>query len=253
MIKDSLYFVYDEVNSMDFGIMNVSISEGLYEEPFLATRTIKEFKVRGNDRPYFSEIQRDPLSFSLSFYFENGWDDELISQVKQWLNQDYYKPLIFSEQPDKVYYALIIDSPSVTHNGLKQGYVTLNVRCDSPYSYSPELMTPLYTFSDSEVNNLTINNSGDCTIYPQIYITKIGDGDLTIDNYNGGNTFKFTNLADQEKLYIHCEKEYIETSIPDFYRYDSFNGNYMILQYGKNPLKITGKCSIQFQYQFKFL
>jgi phage-related protein len=233
--------------------MNVSISQDIYEEPFIASRTIKEFTVRGNDRPYFSEIQRSPLSFSLSFYFENGWDDDLISQVRQWLNTDYYKPLVFSEQPDKVYYALIIDSPSLVHNGLKQGYVTLNFRCDSPYSYSPELMTPLYTFSDSDVNNLTINNSGDCTIYPKIYITKIGDGDLSIDNFNGGNSFKFTNLVDQEELYIHCEKEYIETSVPDFYRYDDFNGNYMILQYGKNPLRITGKCKIQFQYQFKFL
>jgi phage-related protein len=239
---------------MDYDIMNISIdTNSLYSEPFLANRTIKEFKVRGNDRPYFSEIQRDPLTFSLSFYFQETFDDELISQVKQWLNQDYYKPLIFSDYPDHIFYALVIDSPSIVHNGLKQGYVTLNIRCDSPYSYSPEIMTPYYNFVENDINNLTLENAGDVPILPQIFITKIGDGDLTIDNYNGGNTMKFTGLVDQEELYIHCEKEYIETSIPNFYRYDSFNDYYMNLLYGKNQLKITGKCKIKFQYQYKFL
>lgn len=252
MIKESLYFQYNEINSMDFGIMNVSIENNLYSEPFIAQRTIKEFKVRGNDKPYFSEIQRDPLSFSLTFAFEDIWDDELISQVKQWLNQDYYKPLIFSELPDRIFYALVIDSPTLLHNGLKQGYVTLNIRCDSPYSYSPMILKER-NFSNYDINTLEIENAGDISIYPQIYITKVGDGDLTIDNYNGANTFEFTNLVDQEELYIHCSKEYIETSIPNFYRYDSFNGNYMVLAYGKNKLKITGKCLIKFQYQYMFL
>jgi predicted phage tail component-like protein len=255
MIRESEYFWYDGVNSMEeFGIMNVSVdSTNLYSEPFLAPRTIKEFKVRGNDKPYFSEIQRDPLSFSLTFYFQDTWNDELISQVKQWLNQDYYKPLIFSELPDQIFYALVIDSPTLVHNGLKQGYVTLNIRCDSPYSYSPRIMTPDYNFTFSDENETTIINSGDLPIYPEIYIVKVGDGDLVIDNFNGGGSMKFTNLVDKEEIYINCEREYIETSIPNFYRYDSFNDYYMKFLYGKNYLKVSGKCYIRFQYQFKFL
>jgi len=254
MIRESVYFQYDGINSMDFGIMNVSIGQGLYSEPFLADRSIVEFKVRGNDKPYFSEIQRSPLSFSLTFAFQDTWDDALISQVKQWLNVNYYKPLIFSEDPQKVYYAIPTDSLSITHNGLKQGYVTLNMRCDSPYAYSHEIMTHWYDFSTSSTNNLVLENSGDCSILPQIYIQKIGNGDLKINNFTDGNSsMQINGLLDGEELYIHCEKEFIETSIPNFYRYDSFNDTYMKLNYGQNNIQIVGKCKIKFQYQYKFL
>lgn len=254
MIRESLYFKYNGINSMDFGIMNVSISPGMYSEPFMANRTIREFTVRGNERPYFSEVVREPLSFSLTFLFENTWDDNLISQVKQWLNVDYYKPLIFSEDPQKIYYAIPVDSLDITHNGLKQGYVTLNIRCDSPYSYSHEIMTHWYDFSSSSTNNLMLENSGDCSISPQIYIQKVGDGDLKINNFTDGNSsMEITNLSDGEELHIHCEKEFIETSIPNTYRYDDFNDTYMKLNYGQNQIQVVGKCKIKFQYQYKFL
>ena len=254
MIKESLYFTFDGINSMDeFGIMNVSVdSSGLYTETFMANRNIKEIKVRGNDRPYFSEIERDPITIPMTFYFQDSWDDNKIAQVKQWLNVDYYKPLIFSEQPSKIYYAMPSDSLNIIHNGLKQGYVTLNMRCDSPYSYSPEINSNWFDVSDN--NTFSIDNNGDCKIYPQINIVKIGNGNLTIENLNNGNaTMKFTNLLDQEELYINCEKEYIETSIPNFYRYDSFNDTYMQLVYGQNNIRVTGDCRIQFIYEYKFL
>ena len=44
MIKDSLYFVYDNINSRDMGLINInySITGGLVEEPFLAKREVLE-------------------------------------------------------------------------------------------------------------------------------------------------------------------------------------------------------------------
>jgi phage-related protein len=253
MIKESLYFTYDGINSMDFGIMNVSIDNNPFSEPFLANRVIKEFIVKGKKNPYHSYIQTDPLSFTLNFVLSNGFDDSLLSQIKQWFYVDYYKPLTFSESPDKVYYAMPVDAPVITHNGLGEGYVTVNFRCDSPFSYSPDIMTQWYDFSLSNQNNLKIENLGDVEIYPQIYISKVGAGDLQINNLNGSYSMQFTNLLDQEELYINCEKFYIETSIPNFYRYDSFNDNYMKLVYGQNQIQVIGTCKIKFQYEFKFL
>ncbi|MDP4268366.1 MAG: phage tail family protein [Bacteroidota bacterium] len=251
MIKESLYFQYDGVNSSDFNIVNVTVDGNMYNEPFLANRTIKEFTVIGRDKPYFSRVVRDPLSFSINFAFEDIWDDELISNIKQWLNVNYYKPLRFSEDEDKIYYAMCVDSPSITHNGLKEGYVTLNFRCDSPYAYSPEIMTNWYDTSIQ--NNLTLDNLGDVEIYPQLYITKVGDGDLAINNTSSGSSMQFTNLLDQEELYITCEKTYIETSIPNFYRYDSFNEDWLKLVYGQNNIQIIGNCKVKFQYEYKYL
>lgn len=253
MIKESLYFTYNGIKSTDYGIMNVAIDNNPYSEPFLANRTIKEFIVKGKKNPYHSYVQVDPLSFSLTFAFSDTWDDSTISQVKQWLYVDYYKPLIFSESPERVYYAMPVDSPTLVHNGLKEGYITLNFRCDSPFAFSPEIMTNWYDFSLSSANNLIIENSGDITINPQIYITKVGAGDLQINNMNGSYSMQFTNLLDQEELYINCDKTYIETSIPNFYRYDSFNDNYLKLVCGQNNIQVIGTCKIKFQYEFKFL
>lgn len=253
MIKESLYFMYDGISSMDFNITNVSVDNNLYTDPFLSNRTIKEIVVNRIDKPYYSHIQRDPISFTINFGFPDGWDDDTMIKIRKWLNTDYYKPLIFSEDPQKIYYAMCINAPSVTHNGLKQGYVTLDFRCDSPYAYSPLMATKEYDCTQSDTTNFILENYGDIDIYPQIYLTKIGDGNLTINNINGNTSMQFTGLLDQEQLYIRCEKKYIETSIPNVFRYDSLNDNYMKLVYGQNNIEVSGDCKIKFVYEFKFL
>jgi predicted phage tail component-like protein len=255
MIYESLYFSFAGRRSTDFGIMNVSVSSGLYEEPFLSRRNIKETYVRGRYKPYFIEVEREPKTFQLSFVFEETWNDQLIREVARWLNVDYYEPLSFSENMDIVYYAMPVDDIPLIHNGLKQGYLTLTMRCDSPFAYSHDQVTPWYDFSSNQGKGIIeILNYGDAEIYPEIFIQKVENGDITITNLSKANSdFVLTGLLDQEELYIHCENEIIETNLPNIWRYDSFNDNYLSLVYGTNILEVTGKCKIKFRYRFKFL
>lgn len=52
MIKESIYFEFDGEKSDDYNIMNVvADSGGLFEEPFSASRSIRETKVKNNDTP----------------------------------------------------------------------------------------------------------------------------------------------------------------------------------------------------------
>jgi predicted phage tail component-like protein len=271
MIRESVYFTFAGIPSSDFGIMNVSISSGLYEESFLANRSIKEFTIRGNDKPYFQEVKKDPKSIQVSFAFEDKWDDELINKVARWLDVDFYQPLVFSEEQERVYYVMPVDSATLIHNGLKQGYITLTLRCDSPYSYSRDIVTPWYNCVDT-VNGVFITpyqfvedgtlsgthinsyNKGDKKIQPTIWIQKVGNGDLSIFNTSNRNEeFKFTNILDGEELFIDGENEIIETNLPNIWRYDYFNDNYLNLYYGKNVLQIKGNCKIKFQYRYKFI
>lgn len=252
MIRESLYFMFDNRRSIDFNITNVSISNGLYDEPLMARKSIVEEKIRGNDKPYFVETEKEPLSFQLRFVFSDSYNDSLISEIVQWLDVDYYKPLSFSENMDRIYYAMPIDDITLIHNGLKQGYVTLNIRCDSPYSYSPEISTPYYDVSNGD-KIIEINNLGNKHLKPEIFITKIGNGDLKITNLSRANSeFIFVNLVDSENIYIHCHNEIIESNFVNVYRYDSFNENYLSLPFGLNKLKIEGSCMIKFRYQYKF-
>jgi predicted phage tail component-like protein len=254
MIRESLYFTFAGRKSSDLGIINVAISTGSYEEPFMASRSIKEYTIRGQEKPLFQEITRESKSLQVSFYFENGWNDDLIREVARWLDVEFYHPLTFSEDEEKVYYVLPVDSSSIIHNGLKQGYITLTFRCDSPYSYSHDKVTPWYDLSNANSSTIEIRNMGDKSIIPEIYILKTTSGDLSIRNLsNKGEVSSFTSLVAEEELYVNGENQIIESNLPNTWRYDNFNDTYLTLNYGKNILQIDGKCKLKFKYKYKFI
>ena len=86
LISESLYFEYDGEDSSNFGIMNVHVSTGLFNEPFLSGRSITEHSIRGRKKPYFQEVNRSPKTLNLTFYLSEGWDDYQINAVSRWLN-----------------------------------------------------------------------------------------------------------------------------------------------------------------------
>ncbi|MFB0831567.1 hypothetical protein ACEU2D_18430 [Brevibacillus laterosporus] len=103
-------------------------------------------------------------------------------------------------------------------------------------------VTPTYLFL----------NNGDIRCKPEIWIEKIGDGDFSIINKSNGNLeFSFKDIKDREKLYIDCEREYIETDIHNVYRYDNFNNQYLELIRGRNILEFKGSFKVRFRYEFK--
>jgi hypothetical protein len=98
------------------------------------------------------------------------------------------------------------------------------------------------------------DNKGDINLRPEIWITKIGNGDLSIINTTKGNEeFKFTGLLDQETVYVNGDREQIETSLAATYRYENFNDNYLELLPGVNVLRVIGNANIKFRHQFKLL
>ncbi len=253
MIRESEYFEFAGRRSTEFGIRNVAISDGLYQESFMANREINEVQIRGRKKRYFFDITEDPLSFQVAFYFDYGWNDELINKVSKWLKQDYYQPLSFNNNWDKVYRVMFVDSSDLIHNGLKNGYITLNVRCDSPYVYSKEKVTKWYDCTYSPTT-FEIMNLGHEDIYPFIYIEKIGDGDISISNLSRANsTMQLTSLEDGEKLLINGENQIIETNIPNTFRYDNSNDFYLPFYVGNNLIEVNGSCKLKFRYTYKFI
>jgi phage-related protein len=255
LIRESLYFSFANRKSTDFNIMNISVSDSasLYEESVIANKTINEIYVRGNPKPYFIDTKKDPYSFQLRFAFDDTADDELIDEVIRWLNVDFYQPLFFSEDINKVFYAMPVNDVSFIHNGLKQGYLNLTMRCDSPFSYGNDILTNWYDYSSDNTDLIEITNLGHFSIYPEIWIQKVGNGNLSINNLTNSNQeFKFSNLQDGEQLYIDCENEYIETSLTNTFRYDDFNDGYLEIVYGKNRLIVTGNAKLRFRYRYTY-
>lgn len=251
--------MYNGISSEEMGLYNVSTDNGMYKEVFLADKKIVEEKVMGNNKPYFMGIEREPLSFSLTFAFMHPFDSEKKREVARWLNQDYYRELYFLDNPNRRWLCMPISDSNIVHNGLGAGYLEMEFRCDSPYTHSEEYLTEELDFSVSNPSNgagmtYEFKNLGDMPLKPEMWIKKIGVGDVIIENKADGTIFKFTGLANGEYVYIDNEREEIMsdyTELTGVYRYDNFNNNYLEMEYGRNILNIKGECKIQFRFRYK--
>lgn len=249
---ESVDITFDGVHSSQLDLTQVYVDSGLFEEKFVASRTINEVTIRGNDIPYLQGVSRTPLEFPVKLYFEEGYTSETIRNVARWLIRDDYLPLTFDSNPERIFYAMFIGDSNLIHNGCEQGYIVLNVRCNSPYSYS--------NFKDSDdfhidgEQMIEIMNDGDLPIKPEINIYKIGRGSLWINNFSRRDEpFEFDILEDEETIYVDNEEEFIKTDISNTDRYDNFNDNFLTLERGVNRLLIKGSCIIRIRYQFVFL
>lgn len=141
MIRESEHFHFAGRKSTEFGIRNVSIDEGLHSETIVANKEINEVSIPGRDKPYFINITEEPKTIQLKFAFEERWNERLIHEVTMWLNVNTYQPLFFNEDIDRVFYVLPVEGIEKVHNGLKEGYLILNMRCNSSKSYSHRQIT----------------------------------------------------------------------------------------------------------------
>jgi phage-related protein len=256
--SESLGFSYGEygnfLHSSAHGIINVKTNSGLFEEQFLPTRSIVEEKTFGRKEPYFFGFEYSPIEIPLTLFFEDGWDEYKIKSLVSWICRDTYQPLIFDEDDDRIFYCMYVGDPKIIHNGVKQGMVTITMRCNSPFAYS-RVYQHEYSYTNNTLGTeMTFYNYGNIPFYPTFIIEKIGNGDISIVNTsNEGYEMKFTGLLDKEVVTIDGGNEDITTSIPNTYRYNNHNGVFLEMTYGQNHLMIYGDANLLIKYQCKLL
>lgn len=158
-MKEGVHFVYDNIRSIDMGLVNCQVSGGMFEEAFLAGREISEKQISGKDKPYFQEVRLSSLSFELTFAFEYVYDEEKIRKVARWLSPDYYKPFYTIDNPSRVFYCMPSGDSNLVHNGMKEGYITLTMKCDSPYSYTPVYINNNNVFLSTDLTTNVLDNT----------------------------------------------------------------------------------------------
>jgi phage-related protein len=181
-MKEGIDFYYDGIRSRDMGLFNVKLATDMYNEPFISDREIQEIVIRGNDKPYFQGVKRSPLVFKLEFAFDGSYDEKRIREVARWLNQDYYKPFYTTDNTERIFYCLPQSSSELIHNGLKRGYITLEMRCDSPFSYSPQYMSRTYDWDEAPIILSETNVDGDFEAGSHINVFVGEGGKLQIDS-----------------------------------------------------------------------
>lgn len=158
-IKDSLYFTFNNIRSKDCKLLNVSLDGGMQQEYFAAGQSINKITIKDRHKPYFQNIKKDVLTLTVDFAFEENWTEDELRSVRRWLTEPtYYAPLIFSNNPEKIYYALYIDRPELYHNSLSHGYLTITFECSDAYAYSPLTMSEIYNWSDLSNKSIRTND-----------------------------------------------------------------------------------------------
>lgn len=246
-------FYYNGQKSVDMGIYLVQLSSGFLSTPFLADKEIIEEKIAGRDKPYLYGVEKQPLVLKLTLSpLEGQWTIEKRRELARWLDTDNYEEFYSVDDITKKYYCQYVSGIDLNYTGSLQGYIEVEMRCDSPWAYSP-IYTQQYDFSVNSMNEFSFINEGDDYCQPEIQIQITEAGGFKIENLSDGNfkPFEFTGLVKDEIIYVNNELEFIETSLQDIYRYSNFNDNYLNLKRGVNRLKVTGKCRIELRYQFK--
>lgn len=254
-ISESLKFSFNGISSDMFGIINVNVSSGLYQESFLSNRNLLEVTIRNSDKPYFQKIKREPLTFKLSFAFEK-WDSQTIKDVAKWLNTDFYAPLIFESEPDLIYYAILINDSILNHTGNYQGFITLEMRCNTYHAFGKVQTSQIYDLSANPIGGTPISfyNGGELPTFPSIYVNIVSGSTFSIVNTSNKNqTLSFTGLAVNENLTIDCDNHIITTDIANTYRYGNMSGDYIEEILGQNTLQVYGNVKIYFQHEYRFL
>lgn len=251
---ESMSFTYDGVNSEDFGVMMVNSNTGLFKEPFLAARSITEKSIAGRDVPLFGGVSEKPLSFPLTIFIEEWEKRDNLRAIARWLNQKEYKPLWFETDPDRRFYALIDGTPVLNHNGIKEGFITLNVRCMTHYMSSAERV---YKKIVNGTADDWINNDGDEPFAPRLTIKKIGNGDVKIETFLEGkrtHSLQIVEMLDGEIAYLDCAMETIRSSHQEYERYlfDLCNHDYLTFGIG-NPYNTESSTKIVFTGNFEFI
>src|SRR5574344_262136 len=249
-MQDKLHFTYNGKSSRDFKIINVSLSNSFFEETFVANKTLNTVYSNNRRTSLYSGYKLEPLEFDMTLAFENSWDDTILTNVVNWLYQDsdYYKPLIFEGNEDRIYYCMPAGTSNIHHVGTNVGYITLRMMTNSPYVFGNVSLIPLKNAVKAIINNKGLNNPE-----TKIILTSSVNGEIVIKK--GVNTVKITNVKLGEIITMYPEDEDIVSSMPGRYLYGSVYGDMsnLCLSSGNNDFTITGISSASVQFQPYYL
>lgn len=102
MIKESQYFLFNHIRSIDMGVVNVNTDGGLQEENFLAGKTINETFLKDRPDPIVDSIVYEPFEMPLNFYVDQNIREgfyknrnltqKKLREIAKWLTVTDYSP-----------------------------------------------------------------------------------------------------------------------------------------------------------------
>lgn len=218
-IKDKISFTYNGKSTNEFGIINVSMDNGMFDETFVANRTVNSETVKDVRKSLFNGVTYEDLSFELNLAFEKGFTDELINEVVTWLyEKEYYSKLQF-EGLNKFVYAMPNGESKIVHTGTGRGYIVVSMITNSPYVYGNILSFEKGASQDAI--SITLDGKTNPEMNIDLYPLKDGVYSITVNGY----TLKLSNLKANEIVTINPYEEEISSNLNNVYHYSDYVGD----------------------------
>lgn len=234
-----------------YGIMVVEFSGKT--STFGVEQSIYEEKTPYSLKPLFQGVDREPLTFTLSFAREGGWSYDMRMKFAQLLFKEEYQQLISEDYPHLYYNVICTDSPQKTLMATGINKIDITFRCDSPYAWSNQIVET-YKIEDKNEHTFYIDNKSNVVpyVYPTIEFYSLEDGNtISVKNLNDNNRgFSIKNVEKDETIVIDNEIGILTTTVPNVYRYNDFEGKWLRLKMGMNKITVTGKCIVSFKNNF---
>ena len=242
-------FTFAGTNGSIYDIANVSnTTGGLFREAFIGNRNIREDKIEGRPAPYFYGVEELPISFGVTFAMLGDlvMDADSVDEITDWLIQDSYQPLIFADEPSKVYWVIFDGNPSFIHNGIYSGKFTLNARCLYPYPVTEEMVTPLFAITTS--GTLSLDNPGKKSVIPNMIITIGASGNNVILFHNNDNNSEFEVTGDYNDVITVDGYNKIVTNVTQDIQIKP-SKRWLTIDKGVNDIDITGDFTLELSYR----
>lgn len=236
-IKDKISFTYNGKNTSEFGIINVSMDSGMFDEAFVANRTVNSETVKDVRKSLFNGVTYEDLSFELNLAFEKDFTDELIDKVIDWLyGKEYYSKLQF-EGLNKFVYAMPNGESRIVHTGTGRGYIVVSMITNSPYMYGNILSFEKGANKDSI--SVTLDGKINPEMNIDLYPLKDGTYSIAVNGY----TLQIKNLKANEIVTINPYEEEISSNLDNIYHYSDYVGDLSKLSFLKKVNTVSAPAS----------
>ena len=198
-------------------------------------------------------IEIQLVKLSSTTYDPIPMSDEDLDEISHWLlSPEEYKPLMVDNQA-RVYYGMFIDG-SISQNGARHGYLTLQFQLDSNHAYGV-----------LQNNDFRVNGTREVKVTSKHNIGKYNEIDIEIELANGQNSITIENLTTGQRLeirnlpsnvhHILIQNERLkhikDVDNPSRNMRPYFNKVFIHLTYGVNNIRITGVGKVRLISQAK--
>lgn len=143
--------------------------------PYWASKKREILTVPGKPGGYLSRTITDVLMIPVQVLIEGGTPQQLrttAEDLANWLNVDEPAPLVFSDEPDRTYYA-VVDGSLDPDELVTYSILTITFLCPDPHKYGPERSHDFSTDVGNIVNNGSANALPVFTAFVESSITNL--------------------------------------------------------------------------------